>query len=61
MLSYIDLPSDIRRHVIRPLLSKTSRLMLAIAVYRHIPTQKDFSENVQRTIVASGLSLTLLF
>lgn len=61
MKSFVHLPLDIRKYVIRPFLPKTSRLMFAIAAYHHIPIQKDFSENIQRTIVASGLSSTLLF
>lgn len=60
-VSFLTLPYDIHQHGIRPFLSKKDRLMLAIACFKHIPTNKDFSRSIQCDIVRSGLSLTLLF
>lgn len=55
------LPFDIKQYVLRPLLSKASRLTLAIAFYNHQPIEKNFTTAVQKSIVAMGLSLTLHF
>ena len=52
------LPTDIKQYVLRPLLDDLSLFILRMALWNPTPHKQEFTEAIQKDIIASGLKLT---